>query len=153
MHTLVVSLIFFVGLSAVGIMSTVLLTLRLRRLRHLLALQAMPEEDATVGESLSRFSPVLRQVELQARLQQGRQRCEMPEKYRFIRSLAERGVPATEIAGILNLAQGEVEQLLALARVTRRQPQGAAKASSRAKKARLAHKAKDFPAVAETVNR
>lgn len=150
MHALVVSLIFFVGLSAVGIMSTVLLTLRLRQFRRLRALQTLPEEDGEIGESPSRFSPVLRQAELQARLQQGRQRCEMPEKYRFLRSLAERGVPATEIAGILNLSQGEVEQLLALARVSLQQPLPAAKAS-RPKKGRMPIKAKDLPSVAEKV--
>lgn len=148
MHTLTALLIFFIGLSAVGLMASVLLTLRLRKLHRLLELESDAQECDDVAEASSGFTPVLRQVELQARLQQGLQRREMPEKYRFIRSLAARGVPAAEIAGILNLAPGEVEQLIALAQVTQRHPQVPVK-TPRAKRGRALIRPKDFSAIAE----
>jgi hypothetical protein len=143
-------LIIFAGLSVFGLMAATLLTLRLRKLTRLLELQAAEKESDEFGPPADSFLPLLRQADLQARLQQGRQRREMPEKYRFIRSLAERGVPEMEIAGILNLAPGEVEQLMALARVASRQPPPAAK-PSRPKKSRALIKSKDSPPPAEMV--
>jgi DNA-directed RNA polymerase specialized sigma24 family protein len=151
MTPIFVLLIIFVGISVFGIMTSTLLMLRLRKLARLLELRESAEEGGESSGATGGFSPVLRQANLQARLQQGLQRREMPEKYRFIRSLAEHGVPAAEIAGILNLAPGEVDQLMALASVARRQPLPAAKAS-RPKKGRRLIKAKDIPPPAETVN-
>jgi hypothetical protein len=144
-------LIVFAGISVFGIVSSTLLMLRLRKLSRLPELRDSVEEGGKTGAAPGGFSPVLRQANLQARLQQGPQRREMPEKYRYIRSLAAHGVPAAEIAGILNLAPGEVDQLMALASVARRQPLPAAKAS-RPKKGRTLIKAKDFPPPAEIVN-
>jgi hypothetical protein len=74
----------------------------------------------------------------------------MPERYRFIRTLAERGVPAAEIAGILNLAPGEVEQLMSLARVGRKEAPAPIR-ESRPKKGGRLLRAKDFSPTAETI--
>jgi hypothetical protein len=146
-----VLLILFAGISVYGIVPSALLLRRVRKLTRMLARHQTEKEVGEFSEATGGFSPVLRHVDLQARLQQGRQRREMPEKYRFIRSLAERGVPAVEIAGILNLPSDEVDQLLALAKVARRQSPMAAKAS-RPKKVRTLIQPKDFSPPAEKVN-
>lgn len=122
MTSLIVTVLVLAGISLCGVMSSTLLTLRLRKLSARLELQAAEIEgpDAAAAVTSGGFSPSLRQAGLQLRLQQGLQRREPPEKYRFINSLAEYGVPAEEIARILGLAVSEVEQLMSLGRVARR---------------------------------
>jgi DNA-directed RNA polymerase specialized sigma24 family protein len=145
-----VLLIVFAGASVFGIMVSTLLALRVRKLTRLVALQAADAECMAAAASPGDFTPALRRADLHVRLQQGWQRREPPEKYRFINSLTEHGVPAAEIARILGLAAGEVEQLVTLARVARRQPLPKAK-GSRPKKGRALINTKDFPPPAETV--
>jgi hypothetical protein len=57
---------------------------------------------------------------LKAHLAQDRAVRPIPEKYRFIGLLAEHGVSAEQIAAVLNLAEQEVSQAVALARLARR---------------------------------
>lgn len=128
MTSLIVTVMVLAGISIFGVMTSTLLTLRLRKLTQRLELQAVAADGAdadipdadTPDEMPGDFSPSLRQADLQLRLQQGWQQREPPEKYRFINSLAEYGVPAAEIARILGLAVSEVEQLMSLGRVARR---------------------------------
>ncbi len=144
-----VLLILFAALAVFGLLATLLLTRRLRRLTALLQRQQTVAGREESGAAANTFAPLLHQADLANRLQQGRPRREMPERYRFIRSLAERGVPAAEIAGILGLAPGEVDQLVTLARVARR-PAPMAAASPPKKRGRRIQ-AKDFPSAAEMV--
>lgn len=44
-----------------------------------------------------------------------------PEKYGYVRSLVDQGMGAAEIATVLNLSRSEVEQLIALSKLARRQ--------------------------------
>lgn len=64
-----------------------------------------------------RFSSALLAGEMNLRLAQ--ETREPPEKYRYVASLADQGMSAAEIARVLHLAPGEVEQLLTLARLGR----------------------------------
>jgi len=43
----------------------------------------------------------------------------MPEKYRYIRSLSEKGMDAREIASILAISRQEAEQLVTLSKIAR----------------------------------
>ncbi len=141
-------LVFFGGISFLGLMASTLLTFRLRKLTRRLETPAAAGSSRDQRETGEGFTSSMRQADLQLRLLQGRQRHEIPERYRYLRSLAEREVPAGEIAGILNLAPGEVEQLLTLVKVGQRQPSAAAR-TTRKKTARTRIKAKDSSGSAE----
>jgi len=150
MTPVLVPLILLSVISLLGVISSTILTLRLRKLTRLLKIQEAEEECSETGEATGGFAPVLRRTDLHVRLHQGWKLREIPEKYRFIRSLADYGVPAAEIAGILNLASGEVDQLMSLNRVARRQSPDPKKDLS-PKKACTSFKAKDFSPFAEMI--
>lgn len=72
------------------------------------------------------FQNSLGEAELTTRLQQSRMNAEdgnssgaTPEKYRYIRSLHEKGMDAEEIASILGISSQEAGQLVALAEIAR----------------------------------
>ncbi len=50
--------------------------------------------------------------------QQGLKQNRAPEKYRFIHSLAEKGMDVTEIASTLSISSRETEQIIRLRRLT-----------------------------------
>lgn len=81
---------------------------------------ALMSEHSRVKE----FQNSLGEAELTTRLQQPRLNAEeknssgnTPEKYRYIRSLHEKGMDAQEIASILNISTQEAEQLVSLAKI------------------------------------
>lgn len=135
------------GVAAAGILTALLLALRLRRLGRQLHTQA-GAATASQAASPDTFSPLLRQAELQARLHQDRPARQMPEKYRHLRILAEHGVPSETIAQMLKLPPGEVTQLLALALVAKGRP---AARSPKQKRSGATQKAKVCAAAAETL--
>jgi hypothetical protein len=76
----------------------------------------------------SLFDDNLRAAELTTRLQQPRltmQQCgyspATPERYRYIQSMAEKGMSAQDIASLLSLSLHEATQLVTLVRVARPQ--------------------------------
>lgn len=77
-----------------------------------------PPGAAPAGGEPDKFSAALMGGEMTLRLAQEETR-EPPEKYRYITGLADQGMSADEIARVLHLAPGEVQQLLTLARLGR----------------------------------
>lgn len=75
-----------------------------------------PQPSAPESEP-DKFSAALMGGEMNLRLAQ--ETREPPEKYRYVTGLAEQGMSAEEIARVLHLAPGEVQQLLTLARLGR----------------------------------
>lgn len=77
-------------------------------------------------DRVKEFQNSLGEAELTTRLQQSRMNAEdgnssgtTPEKYRYIRSLHEKGMDAEEIASILGISSQEADQLVALAEIAR----------------------------------
>lgn len=64
------------------------------------------------------FEANLAQADLKQRLKGGDGPTKsVPEKYRLVATMARRGLPAVDIAEILEISPGEAEQLLKLVRV------------------------------------
>ncbi|OHB24730.1 MAG: hypothetical protein A2X84_14460 [Desulfuromonadaceae bacterium GWC2_58_13] len=64
------------------------------------------------------FEANLAQADLKQRLKGGDGPSKnVPEKYRLVAAMARRGLPAADIAEILEISPGEAEQLLKLVRV------------------------------------
>lgn len=77
-------------------------------------------------DRVKEFQNSLDEAELTTRLQQPRLTAEetarsgnTPEKYRYIRSLHEKGMGSVEIASILGISTQEAEQLVTLAKIAR----------------------------------
>ena len=64
------------------------------------------------------FAANLAQADLKQRLKGGDAPKPIPERYRLVATLARRGLVAADIAEILEIAPGEAEQLIKLARVS-----------------------------------
>ena len=64
------------------------------------------------------FAVDLAQADLKQRLKGGDGPKPIPERYRLVAALARRGLVAADIAEILEIAPGEAEQLIKLARVS-----------------------------------
>ena len=82
-------------------------------------LRLMP--DRIPGKEPSRsevFAADLAQADLKQRLKGGDGPKPIPERYRLVAALARRGLVAADIAEILEIAPGEAEQLIKLARVS-----------------------------------
>lgn len=80
----------------------------------------------TEYDRINEFQHNLHNAELTTQLQQTRLHTEeirssgnTPEKYRYVRSLSERGMDAEAIASILAISAQEAEQLLALTKIAR----------------------------------
>lgn len=119
-------------LSLASIVFSLLVAVRLHRLERRLQGEGAPADLATdpppvaaaplppppaTSESADRFTSALLAGEMSLRLSQ--ETREPPEKYRYVTGLADQGMSAAEIARVLHLAPGEVEQLLTLARLGR----------------------------------
>lgn len=141
------------GCSLLGLLGTLLLTLRLRTLHRRLkedASPGVPSESPVLAEDLpgppapagpqpseegretaGRFTPTLVKAGLRDHLERGWQRRGTPEKYRVIPLLDENGVSGRDIARELNMPIDEVEQVLNLLRLARRRRKEPAKPSRR----------------------
>lgn len=64
------------------------------------------------------FAVDLAQADLKQRLKGGDAPKPIPERYRLVAALARRGLVAADIAEILEIAPGEAEELIKLARVS-----------------------------------
>lgn len=64
------------------------------------------------------FAVDLAQADLKQRLKGGDGPKPIPERYRLVAALARRGLVAADIAEILEIAPGEAEELIKLARVS-----------------------------------
>ena len=85
--------------------------------------EEMQEREQREQESQA-FQKNLTEAELTTRLQQPRltgrhqyDRVNVPERYHYVRSLAEKGMEASEIAAILSISTREAEQLVNLSRL------------------------------------
>lgn len=102
----------------------VLLDRRLARQRQanarLAEALAAVHQAAPVAVPASRpFAADFEQASLRQRLQRSDGRGEVPEKYRLVAAMAERGLGAEDIAAVLQLPAPEVTALLRLSMVSR----------------------------------
>lgn len=82
-------------------------------------LRLMPNRaPAKEGARPEAFAADLAQADLKQRLKGGDGPKPIPERYRLVAALARRGLVAADIAEILEIAPGEAEQLIKLARVS-----------------------------------
>lgn len=82
-------------------------------------LRLMPNRTpAKEGARTEAFAADLAQADLKQRLKGGDGPKPIPERYRLVAALARRGLVAADIAEILEIAPGEAEQLIKLARVS-----------------------------------
>ncbi|MDY0267642.1 hypothetical protein [Trichloromonas sp.] len=82
-------------------------------------LRLMPDRaPAKEGARPEAFAADLAQADFKQRLKGGDGSKPIPERYRLVAALARRGLVAADIAEILEIAPGEAEQLIALARVS-----------------------------------
>lgn len=123
-YYLAVAVLALLNVASIGL--SLLIWLRLQRLEAQVAARPAAEgappapssAPSSSGEKADRFSAALMGGEMSLKLAQ--ELREPPEKYRFVASLAEQGMEAAEIARALHLSQGEVDQLLTLSRLGRR---------------------------------
>ena len=102
-----------------------LLTARLTKTeRYLKQLESDWEALKNEQDRVKHFQNSLDEAELATRMQQPRMHAieggsqgNTPEKYRYIRSLHEKGMSAEEIASILKISSLEAEQLVSLAKI------------------------------------
>ena len=114
-------------LSAAGFFILALRAARLQRQFHELqtALATALERVETLenrapmstGESRQVFTARLDEARLKSRLEASG--GQTPEKYRYVASMAARGMSPSEIAEVLKISPREAEQLVSLARVAR----------------------------------
>jgi len=78
--------------------------------------ESRPQAKTKTGHA--EFEANLAQADLKQRLKGGDGPPKnVPEKYRLVAAMARRGLPAADIAEILEISPGEAEQLLKLVRV------------------------------------
>ena len=78
--------------------------------------ERLPQAKTKTGHE--EFEANLAQADLKQRLKGGDGPPKnVPEKYRLVAAMARRGLPAADIAEILEISPGEAEQLLKLVRV------------------------------------
>lgn len=143
----------FGGVALVSLILSVLLGSRVLRLsRQIVVLQeGLQERGRTEGAALVEkrasqevFGPALATAQIRTRLQERGPLREPPAKYSHVVSLTEHGLDSSQIAKVLNLAPEEAEQLVSLARATRRESRELSD-TSRFKREALQRIAKDFP--------
>jgi hypothetical protein len=98
-------------LGLIGIGTALILWRRLRQLRRKQA-DIRPAQPTATGAD---FSDQLHSAALEQRLRESGHRFETPERYRFAAALASQGMDPERIGETLNLAAGEVRQVIALA--------------------------------------
>lgn len=87
-------------------------------LEQLRAKEEKKEKEEEPSEVSFRFSEGLEQASLKQRLKGGDVPGKIPEKYRLVTSMAERGIDAEDISEILEISLAETQQLINLANVT-----------------------------------
>lgn len=83
------------------------------------ARQAAPAAAPVAVPASRPFAADFEQASLRQRLQRSDGRGEVPEKYRLVAAMAERGLGAEDIAAVLQLPAPEVTALLRLSMVSR----------------------------------
>jgi hypothetical protein len=99
-------------LGLAGICTALILWRRLQRFRR----EGDGASRAQAAQTETTFSGQLHSAALKQRLQEARHGCETSERYRFAAALANQGMPPERIGETLNLAAGEVAQVIALVR-------------------------------------
>jgi AraC-like DNA-binding protein len=74
--------------------------------------------EAKAATGSDAFASDLVQADIKQRLKGGEPPKKIPERYRLVAAMARRGLAAADIAEILEIAPGEAEQLIKLAKVS-----------------------------------
>jgi Flp pilus assembly protein TadB len=90
-----------------------------RLAEELAAARRSPPVPAAAPAPSRAFAADFEQASLRQRLQRSDGRGEVPEKYRLVAAMAERGLGAEDIAAVLQLPAPEVAALLRLSLVSR----------------------------------
>lgn len=117
--------ILFIMFLITGLMATGLFGLlfwKLNQFRCELAKVSRKVTDNASEEKTERpdFNSNLALAELKARINKARPEVAAPDKYRYIISLVNQGLNHQQIAQVLQMGQGEAEQLVSLAHLRRR---------------------------------
>jgi len=115
-------LIVLASLTGVSALAFLTLFWRLSRIgRSLRQVRAeLAAEEPDTEQATARFAGDLKLAEIKQNLDLAHRGGRLPERYQYVASLSEHGLEPAQIAGILDLGCGEVEQLVELAGLARR---------------------------------